>query len=332
MGLLAIGVWLFVMQIANTGIENIWLAIKQVSLVSFLLYLFLSFVNMCLHTLRWDVILHHHHQAEQIPFHRLLLHRISAYAVSYLTPAALTGGEPVRIFFLQQDNVPIEQATSATVIDKILELSALFLFIVLGVIVAVLSGSFPDYSGTVVAVSIAALFALIFWFYYATIRDIGFLSSVMRGLKLTRIKGFKRFEKKVIKIEKQMAKFYQGHWSKLALLIFLSVLTMGFMVFEHWLLAYFLGVALNFKQSFLSGTIPGVSYIIPIPGALGALEHSHAVVFDLMEISINAFAFVLILRLRDMVFVLIGIIHASSFGWQMMKEIMFGKAEKKELD
>jgi len=327
-GLLGLGTWLFVEQVFSIGLDNIWDSIKQVSLLSFLFYLFLSFLNMCVFTLRWDLILHHHHKTKRIPFYRLFLHRISAFAMSYLTPAALTGGEPLRIFFLQQDKVPLDQATSATVIDKVLELSVLFVFIVLGVVVALLSGSFPNYSGLIVLASMLGLFALIFWFYFATIKDIGFLSSILRGLKLTRMKRFRLFEKKVIKVEKQMANFYRGHWSKLAFLIFLSVLTMLFIVFEHWMLARFLFVDLNLKQSFLSGTIPGISYLIPIPGALGALEHSHAIVFNLMNISINAFAFVLILRLRDMVFVSIGLIHSSSLGMQMVKKILFGKGEK----
>ena len=84
-----------------------------------------------------------------------------------------------------------------------------------------------------------------------------------------------------------------------------------------------MNIDLNLKQSFLSATIPGASYLIPIPGALGALEQSHAAIFNLMEVSINAFAFVLLIRLRDLVLVLFGLIHASSFGIRMVKDVLF---------
>ncbi len=328
-GLFALGVWLFVDQVLTTGVETIWDAVKSVSIWSFGLYLIAFFINMCLHTLRWDIILHHHHQGEKIPFFRLWLHRVSAYAVSYLTPAALTGGEPVRIYFLQQDKVPLAEATSATVIDKILELSGLFVFIVAGGVFAILNGSFPDYGGTVIVGSAIGLFLLISWFYYATIKDIGFLSTILKGLGLTKVNQVKKFVKKVVKVENQMAHFYRGHWTQLALVIFITALTLAFMVFEHWLIAYYLGVFLDLKQSFVAGTIPGASYIIPIPGALGALEQTHAVVFSMLGVAINAFAFVLIIRLKDLVFVLIGMAHASTFGCKMIRDMLLD-CEKEE--
>ncbi len=321
--LLGIGIWLFVDQIFRTGFWEVWKSVSSISLWAFGLYVVLSLFNMCIYTLRWDIILHHHHQCERIPFFKLLLHRISAYAMSYLTPAALTGGEPLRIFYLKEDGVPVPEATSATVIDKVLELSMIFIFVVSGGIFAVLNGSFPDYSMNIVLGSFGVLFLLIFWFYYATLRDIGFLSSVLRWLGLTRFGVIKKFEEKVIEVEVQMANFYRGHLRKLFFLIFLSVLTLAFMVFEHWYIAQMLGVELGLKQAFLSGTIPGVSYIIPIPGALGALEHSHKLIFDLLGVGINAFAFVVILRMRDIVFVVIGLIHASTHGVRMVRDVFF---------
>lgn len=92
------------------------------------------------------------------------------------------------------------------------------------------------------------------------------------------------------------------------------------MVLEHFLVAYFMGIKLTFFQSFLSATLPGVSYIIPVPGAVGMLEGSHAGIFALLGVGINVFVFVLILRLRDLVFILIGLAHASKHSIKMIKK------------
>lgn len=319
--LLAVGAWLFVKLIIETGVSEIWQAVSSVTLLSFLLFFGVSMINMAIYTWRWEIILRQHYSQTKVPFIKLMLHRISAYAVSYLTPAALTGGEPVRIYFLQKDGVPLEEATSATVIDKILELSVIFVVIIFAAMYAILDGSFPESTGTIIYGTFGVFFVLIAWFYYSTINDIGFISSVLRGTKLVNIPSVKKFEQKVVKIEKQMAKFYRGHMTKMSFLVLLALINVGILVFEHWLIARFLGVSLNFKESFLSTAIPEASYLIPIPGALGALEQSHTVIYSLLGVTINAFAMVLIFRIRDLLLVLIGLIHASGFGMQMLKDV-----------
>jgi uncharacterized protein (TIRG00374 family) len=319
--LFALGAWLFVDMILQTGISQIIESLSQVSIWKFLLFLVLSFGNMCVFTWRWQLILKAHGACGGLGFFRLWWHRLAGYAVSYMTPAAATGGEPLRIYFNKKDKMCVEVATSATLIDKVLELTVLFLFILMGIFYALLTGVFPDYALSAIFLIFTAFLALIFWFYYATIKDLGFVSSVLRAMKLTRFKRMQTFEKKVMAIEKKMADFYRSHWKSTALLIFLSVFTMFFMIFEHWLVAGFFGVELTFREAFIIGTIPGISYLIPIPGAVGALEKAHLAVFSLMGISINVFAFVLILRLRDLFFVFLGLCHMSSFGFEMLKEI-----------
>ena len=130
-------------------------------------------------------------------------------------------------------------------------------------------------------------------------------------------------------MEEQMAKFYTHHIPKFIFLLFLSFATVFFMVLEHYLIALFLGVKLSFLQSFLCATLPGISYIIPVPGALGMLEGSHAGIFAILGISINVFVFVLIIRIRDLIFILIGLGHASKHGIQMIYRSFNGNGKKK---
>lgn len=318
---LIIGIGLFVSIIVTTGIDAILDSLSKFSLMGFLILVILSLLNFALFTLRWDIILRNHHQGEKVPFHRLYLHRMTAFAVSYLTPAASSGGEPVRVFFLQEDGVDTKNAVSTIVIDKVFEYTALILFIFSGVLVSIIEGSlFSGKMEIVLGCSILVFAGLIFWFYYSTIKKIGFFSTLFRFLRLNRIKRIQKYENSIIHVEEKMAVFYTKHKGKFALLMLLSLIMVFFMVLEHFLVAYFMGIKLTFFQSFLSATLPGVSYIIPVPGAVGMLEGSHAGIFALLGVGINVFVFVLILRLRDLVFILIGLAHASKHSIKMIKK------------
>ena len=316
---LVIGIILFISVIAGTGIGSITESLEKFSLINFIFLLVLSLGNFALFTLRWDIILHHHHTKKRVPFYRLFLHRMAGYAVNYLTPSMQTGSEPVRIYFLQEDGVDTKDAVSSCVLDKVFEYTALIFFIFSGIAVSLIDGSiFSGKTEIMLGVVIVLFAALIFWFYYATIKKIGFFSSIFRLFRLNKIKKIAHYERGIIHVENQMARFYTHHIRKFLLLLALSLATVFFMVLEHYLVARFMGVKLTFLQSFLSATIPGFSYLLPIPGALGALEGSHAAIFGILGVTINVFVFVLILRLRDLVFILIGLAHASGHGIQMI--------------
>lgn len=318
---LVIGIGLFVSVLVTTGVDSIVESLSKFSLLNFIILVVLSLLNFALFTLRWDMILHHHHQGEKVPFYRLFLHRMSAYAVNYLTPSAQTAGEPVRLFFLQEEGVDTKDAVSTIVIDKIFEYTALILFIFSGVVVSMIEGSMFSGKIEIMLIAVILIFGgLIFWFYYATIKKIGFFSSLFRFFRLNKIKRIQKHEQSIIHVEEQMAQFYINNVGKFIFLLILSFATVLFMVLEHYLIAYFMGVNLTFLQSFLSATIPGISYLIPIPGALGMLEGSHAGIFALMGVSINVFVFVLIIRLRDLVFIFVGLAHASKQGISMIKK------------
>jgi len=316
---LVVGIILFILVIANTGFDSISASLEKFSLINFIFLLLLSLGNFALFTLRWDIILRHHHNKSHVPFYRLFLHRMTGYAVNYLTPSMQTGSEPVRIYFLQEDGVDTKDAVSSCVIDKVFEYTALIFFIFSGIAVSLIDGSIFSGKVEIMLGAVIILFGgLVFWFYYATIKKIGFFSSFFRLLRLNKIKRIAHYEKGIIHVENQMAHFYTRHIRKFIILLILSFATVFFMVLEHYLVARFMGVKLTFLQSFLSATIPGFSYILPIPGALGALEGSHAAIFSILGVTINVFVFVLILRLRDLVFILIGLAHASGHGIQMI--------------
>ena len=106
-----LGIFLFAGVVLQTGFDEIWRHLREFSLLHFGIFAFLSFLNFGLYTLRWHFILRAISDVS-VSFWRLFMHRMSGFALSYLTPSAQTGGEPLRIMLLTNDNVPSNTATS----------------------------------------------------------------------------------------------------------------------------------------------------------------------------------------------------------------------------
>lgn len=319
--LLILGIVFFVGVILETGIGEIWENIRTFSLFHFMIFLTLSFMNFCLYVLRWDLILRNIYGKKRVvPFYKLFLHRMSGFAVGYITPTAQTGGEPLRVMLLEQEKIPAKPATASVIIDKALEFAALFIFIGVGMGLAIIDGSLPGKTEILMMAVLVALVFIIFWFYFTSIKDIGFFSSIIRALRLNRIKKFRSVEEKIIEVEQQMAVFYRKHLSTFLLLIMISLVISAFLLLEHYLVARFLGVRMTFFQTFIVSTVPYIAYVIPVPGAIGLLEGGHAAIFAILGVNINAFVLVFIIRMRDLIFVLIGLLHGSKEGLAMLKE------------
>lgn len=317
---LVIGISLFVGIILQTGIDEIWRTLRTFSLLKFLIFFAVSVLNFALYTLRWDIILKSvHGKDHNIPFTRLYLHRMSGFALSYLTPSAQTGGEPLRIMLLEQEGIPAKTSTSSVIIDKALEYSALFIFISLGILFALFDGTLPQESRPYLITVLVILVSVTGWFYYSSVNDIGFFSSILRFFHFTRISRVHGFEQKIVKVERQMSDFYREDTKRFLKLFLISLVITAFLLLEHFMVARFMGVTMTFFQTFLVSTIPYIAYVIPVPGGLGLLEGGHAAMFAALGITINAFALVFIIRIRDLIFVAAGLVHASTQSLNLLK-------------
>ena len=309
---------LFVGTVLQTGVDKIIGTLRDFSLWHFFIFLGVSVIYYLLYAVRWFIIIKTLHP-NKVGFGDIFLHRLSGYSVSYLTPSAQTGGEPLRVILLQHDGVPAKDATSSVVIDKGLEIASLLLFQIVGFFIASMTGSFPQEIKAIATVVLVIFVIFIVWFYYSSMRNKGVFSSVFRFFRLNKHPKIRHFEEKILEVEHQMAQFYKHHLKIFLWLIPLSLAITAFYLVEHYLIARFMHVNLTFTQLFLVSTVPYFAYLIPIPGGLGLLEGAHAAMFAALGVNINAFVLVFIIRIRDLVFVFIGLIHASKQGIKMLK-------------
>lgn len=310
--LLGIGVALFVNVILETGVDNIVSTLRNFSIVYFGIYYVSQFVNFLLLTWRWQVILKHSNNS--VGFFRLIMHRFSGWAVSFLTPSAQVGGEPVRVMLLGKEGVRRRDAVFSVVVDKVLQLSGLIIFVLLGFLFLLSRHLVSGDIFWTIFLSLAFFIGLLGWFYYASIRDIGFFSSVLKLLRFHKFGRGRKLYNKVLIVEGALRDFYKDHWGKFLGLLFLSVCFEAYEMIEFWLIGHFLGYDMTFAETFLLRSLPCLAYLVPIPGALGVYEGSISGIIALLGMPLNGFVFAMIIRIRDILNVFIGISHLSGTG------------------
>ena len=72
-----------------------------------LAYLFFSVLIIVSMTLRWNVIVRAF--GYKVPFHKLVGYKVVGYGISYITPSAKVGGEPVRAALLKRHGIGLKK-------------------------------------------------------------------------------------------------------------------------------------------------------------------------------------------------------------------------------
>jgi uncharacterized protein (TIRG00374 family) len=259
------------------------------------------------------------------------------YSVSYLTPVAQAGGEPFRIYFLNdRDKISIKESTSSVVIDKVFELATLLVFIGSGALYVLVKGILPPKMEFILLAFLILSIYTLYIFFKKTLDGSGFFSFLFRFFRFSKIKRIAHWEEKIIHTEHFISKFFQeSPKSTVPLCILVSLLTVAVIMFEHWILTVFLGLNFSFSGVFLIATLPSLAYILPVPGGFGLLEGGHSSIFAFLGYHpALAVALVFLIRIRDLFFVLLGLLYAmhqgismllTSGGAQELKELMKDK-------
>lgn len=312
--LFAIG---FIYQmIAQTGVDKIVDALSHISPWATALFILVSIANFIIFTLRWKVILKTNVSKTPSLLH-LTLYRLVSYTLSYLIPSAQVGGEPARILLLKKEGVPVKVATSSVILDKVFELSVSSGFSALAVILVLLNTK--EMNMTTMAAIIIVLIFLGFFFYMSVFGQ-GFFTFFFKALHLERIHFLKKTGEHIMHIETHIKEFFRTHTTSLLYTILLSLLCFLMMMLEYHVVLISMGIQANYTQLLLVTALPLIGYLFPSPGALGALEVSQIAAFNLAGIDPTlALPTLIILRLRDILFLIIGVVVSYHYGFSFLK-------------
>ena len=295
----------------NAPLTEIWNTIRQLQLFEIGILFVLNALVVVAITARWWVIV----QAENpgVPFLPMIRYRLAVFGLSYFTPGPQVGGEPLQVIYLQRyHGISFARATSAVIMDKLLEFVANFILIAAGLTAALRVGLFSRTSIQMSAILIPMAVVLVWPLIHLMLLYRGRypVSALLRGVT-SRI-GNPAWMRLIVVSERMAASFTRRRLSALLTALAFSVAAWAGMALEYFLIASYLDASLSFEQTLAALTAALVAFLMPLPGGLGALEASQVYALQAMGyapalgISIS-----LIMRGRDILNGLMGLLLAD---------------------
>ncbi len=290
------------------------------------LVLFLSFkglaiilLTLCIAVisiLRWKMIL----RAQGVDTRAKDLGKLwtVGFALSYLTPVALFGGEAFRIYLAKKKfNLSWEKSAASVVIDKILDGTLFLMFSITGILAFVFYGYFP--SGTMaylVALIMGGLLGLLLLFYFKAMNRESVLEWFLKvfGIKKAKIKNTTN-GKIIFDTEREIVRFFspkrKAFWKGLGL----SFLRYFLLFLRAGVLIFFLKEGIGILKVLAVYGFTNLALMFPLPAGLGSLEAASAFSFGALGLGFSTGTiFGIVWRGADLLLCLVGIVYLVKFG------------------
>jgi len=321
------------------GLILFWLVFKHIDLNNFIQLLFnaniwliisyfiVSVLLIITSVIRWNFVISS--QKHKIKFIYLVKAYLAGYGVSYITPSAKLGGEPVRAALLSRHGLKIHESLSSIIIDKTLELAGSGFFFIIGGIILIVNYSLPESLKFLIVLICLIFFGGLIFFIYRIINEKGFISAIYKFFKLHKIKKFDHITKKLIQTEKLIIKFYKKDKKHFFFALFAMAIAWGFMFVEFKLAMLIFGFDANLLQIFLTFSVVGAAYMIPVPFAMGTLEGGQVALFNAINLNpAIGLGIGLLTRVRDSLLATIGLLIATYYGLVKKKDTSKKKIKK----
>jgi len=309
-----IGIVLFVIVLSFTGINNIIEPFKRFSPFYLILFLLTVPVLQSIYTLRWATILKY--QGIRVPFRVLLRYKLIGASISYITPASRLGGEPVRaLLFKQKYELQSKQAFPSIIMETTLGMFSDVVFIAAILLTMLMFSNLPGrIAGLTLALSLLGIVALTL-FYSTLIKHLGPFSFTLRMLyAVTKFPLLKILTEKIIGVEKVIGEFLRFKKKGVAQAILISMLSWPVTFLQYKLALLSIGFDASATILLLSIIATTITSLVPIPAALGVQEAGHYSVFSLIAIPSVGIALTLLIRFKDLLMTLFGLILLSQEG------------------
>lgn len=310
LGVLALGIMVY-----KIGIDSIWQDIKQtgwwfVPIIGLwaIIYLF--------NTLSCQLIIQDGSpEAKQVGFLRLFKLVISGFAINYITPFGLMGGEPYKIIELQP-TLGIQKATSSVLLATMMHFVSHFIFWMVSI--PLLLFLVPVISDTVelaMILSSATSFLLLFWAYRVYTRG-GVNRALILGSRLPfigkRLRAYRlQNQEKIDQMDYLIADLYTNRKKDFILSFLLELLSRFMICIEVVLMMQAIGWPVTFGESVLIESIQSLvgNLLFFMPMQMGSREGGMMMVYGILSIPLAYGVFVsLCKRIREIFWTLVGVL------------------------
>jgi len=318
LGALALGIMIY-----KTGIDNILRDIRQTGWW-FVPIIGLWVIVYLINTYSFYIIIQDGSpEAKRVGFFRLFKLVISGFAINYITPFGLMGGEPYKIIELQQ-SLGIQKATSSVLLSTMMHFVSHFIFWMVSIplllfLVPVLS----DVVELGMILSSGTSFLLLLWAFRVYTRG-GVDRAILLGSRLPfigkRLRAYRNQNReKIDQMDMLIAGLYKNRKRDFITSLLLELFSRFFLCIEVLLMMQAIGNPINFGQGVLIESIQSLvgNLLFFMPMQMGSREGGIVIVYGILSIPLAYGVFVsLCKRIRELFWILVGIvlikIHRSS--------------------
>lgn len=263
----------------------------------------------------WYVIINNNNSGRRLPFWLVLKYTISGYALNYVTPVGLLGGEPYRIMELTQ-YYGAAKATSSVILYAMMHIFSHFIFWAFSIVLYLLVYFQSISVGMAVMLVVVAAFCSLGIYFFMKGYNNGLAMKTLR--LFTHVPGVRkrarRFveEKKetVERIDSQIAELHRQNKRTFYLSLFLEFLARVVGCLEIWFIFMILTDTVSFWDCILIQAFTSLfaNLFFFMPMEMGTREGGFALAVGGLAMS-GAFGVLagLLTRVRELVWVAIGI-------------------------
>ena len=270
-------------------------------------------------SLRWKLILRR--SGYDIGIQVLAAYRIGANAISYLTPGPQFGGEPFQVgMLIRRHNTVAQDAAASVAVDRLVELCINCIFLLAGLIflmqarLPAAAASLDTIAGITLVILLTGsiLMALaigktpLSHWLDAICKRYGHRQGL--GCASTWLQTAERRTGEMLRQPPHVLMLYIGT----------SLIQWALMIGEFWLIYFVCGLPLSLSQLIGVVLAARLAFLLPLPGALGALESSQVVMLSTFALDPSiGLSVCLVMRARDLL--LVGMGTGLAWSWLHVK-------------
>jgi len=305
--LLVIGLVLAWQALRAAAWGTVWQQLLGLAPLALLGLLAFNILLLPLMTARWWLLLRT--LGQPIGLGTLCGYRLAANAVSLLTPGPHCGGEPLLVYLLHQQRIPLPAATTSVTLDRLLELLASILVLCASLIILIAAGSSPFAGAWALPLVLVMLIALTAFLtaLFTGRRPISRLVCRCRqwggNLHPVLAKSGERLLAALVQGEVLAESLWQPPRRPLLLANLWSLGQWLGVLAEFWLMSVVLGTPLSWCPLLAVVITARLAFFTPLPAGLGVLETALPWVTAALGLgSVLGLSLCLLIRGRDIIF------------------------------
>jgi len=299
------------LRAANWG--EVWNLLAGMGPLAILALAAINVLLLPVMTARWWLLL----QTLDLPVGLLPLtaYRITANALSYLSPGPHFGGEPLAVYLLHRRHGHALSAAATTVaVDRLLELLASLVVLVCCLAyLAIVEAGLPSGGRTLlIIVFFTAPFVWLLWALFTGKKPFSRFVLLAGPCCIGYIPFFTgnsgSLTDYLVQGESLAESLYADHRRRFLLANLLSLVHWSGVFVEFWLMSFFLGFPLSFPHLAVLVVVARLAFFTPLPAGIGVLETALPwLTAALGQGSSLGLGLCLIIRFRDLLFSLAGL-------------------------